>query len=57
MNDLLSSGEIADLYTEDDKMNIVNLIRPKVKADGRSDTPDECWTWYIEKVTTNLHVC
>jgi len=57
MNDLLSSGEIAELYTEDDKMNIVNIVRPKVKADGKSDTPDECWAWYIEKVVCNLHVC
>ena len=24
INDLLSSGEVADLYTEEDKMNIVN---------------------------------
>ena len=56
INDLLASGEIADLYTEDDKMNIINNIRPKVKADGRTDTPDECWSWYIEKVCQNLHV-
>jgi dynein heavy chain len=36
INDLLSSGEVADLYTEDDKMNIVNLVRPKVKAEGQA---------------------
>jgi dynein heavy chain len=57
INDLLSSGEIAELYTEDDKMNIVNIVRPKVKADGKPDTPDECWSWYIDKVVANLHVC
>lgn len=50
INDLLSSGEVADLYTEDDKMNIINLIRPKVKSEGRSDTLDDCWAYYIEKV-------
>lgn len=57
INDLLSSGEIAELYTEDDKMNIVNQVRPKVKSEGLVDTPDNCWTWYIEKVVQNLHVC
>ena len=31
INDLLSSGEVADLYTEEDKMNIINIVRPKVK--------------------------
>lgn len=31
INDLLSSGEVADLYTEEDKMNIINVVRPKVK--------------------------
>jgi dynein heavy chain len=56
INDLLASGEVADLYNEDDKMNIINAIRPKVKAEGRSDTLDDCWAYFIEKVQKNLHV-
>ena len=56
INDLLSSGEIADLYNEDDKMAIVNAVRGRVKAEGRSDTPDDCWAFFIEKIQRNLHV-
>ena len=57
INDLLSSGEVADLYNEDDKMNIINSIRPKAKAEGKpTDTPDEVWSFFIDKVKQNLHV-
>lgn len=57
INDLLSSGEISDMYTEEDKMNIINAIRPKVKGEGKPDSPEDCWVWYIEKIKSNLHVC
>lgn len=43
INDLLASGEVAELYTEDDRMNIINNVRPKVKALGKGDSPDDCW--------------
>lgn len=56
INDLLASGEIADLYTEDDKMAIINSVRPKVKSEGRPDSPDDCWAYFIERVQKNLHV-
>ena len=56
INDLLSSGEIADLYAPEEKDAIINQVRSKVKADGKVDTPDNCWTWFIEKVKTNLHM-
>ena len=57
INDLLSSGEIADLYNEDDKLNIINAIRPKAKAEGANvDTSDRVWSWYIDRVRKNLHV-
>jgi dynein heavy chain len=56
INDLLSSGEIADLYLPEEKDNIVNVVRPKVKNDGIPDTPDNCWNWYINRVRQNLHM-
>ena len=56
INDFLSSGEVADLYTEDDKTNIINSVRPKVKGLGKGDTPDDCWAYFIGKVKENLHV-
>lgn len=57
INDILSSGEVADLYNEDDKMNIINAIRPKAKSEGRNtDTVDDVWNFFIDKVKENLHV-
>jgi dynein heavy chain len=51
INDLLSSGEIADLYTEDEKVNIVNALSSKFKGSA-----DEAWAFFIDKVRENLHV-
>lgn len=35
INDLLSSGEIAELYTSEEKEVIVNAVRNKVKGEGK----------------------
>ena len=57
INDILSSGEVADLYNEDDRINIINSIRPKAKAEGKpTNTVDEVWSFFIDKVKQNLHV-
>ena len=57
INDLLSSGEVAELYTSDEKELIINGVRPKVKAEGKNDNSrDVCWTWFIDKVRQNLHM-
>lgn len=57
INDLLSSGEIADLFTGEDKDAIVNNIRPAVKGAGLIDNKDNCWAYFISRVRKNLHMC
>lgn len=57
INDLLSSGEIADLFANEDKDGIVNGIRPAVKSAGILDSRDNCWNFYIQRVRRNLHMC
>ena len=57
INDLLSSGEIADLFATEDKDTIVNNIRPAVKGAGIIDNKDNCWNYYIQRVKKNLHMC
>jgi len=47
INDLLASGEIAELYTTDEKEVIINAVRSKVKGDGIPDTRENCWAWFI----------
>lgn len=57
INDLLSSGEIADLFASEDKDTIVNNIRPAVKGAGIIDNKDNCWNYFISRVKKNLHMC
>jgi len=57
INDLLSSGEIADLFASEDKDGIVNNIRAAVKSAGIIDNKDNCWNYYIQRVKKNLHMC
>jgi dynein heavy chain len=56
INDLLSSGEIADLFPLEDVDNIVNNIRPAVKSEGLIDNKDNCWKFFIDRVKKNLHM-
>lgn len=56
INDLLSSGEIAELYTTEDKEQIINNVRGKVKSEGKPDTKDNCWNFFIDRVKKNLHM-
>ena len=49
INDLLSSGEIADLYTLDEK-------EAMVKGEGKPDTRDNCWNWFVDSIKKNLHM-
>ena len=56
INDLLSSGEIPDLYAAEDKDGIINNIRPAVKGAGILDNKDNCWNYFIARVKKNLHM-
>ena len=56
INDLLSSGEIPDLFPPEDKDEIINAMRSETKANGLIDTNDNCWATFINKVKANLHM-
>ena len=56
INDLLSSGEIPDLFPAEDKDEIINAMRSETKANGLVDTNDNCWATFINKVKANLHM-
>ncbi|KAL8453322.1 hypothetical protein Emag_001932 [Eimeria magna] len=55
INDLLASGDIADLYEGDDKDQLMNAIRPLAKAAGFPDTREGFWTFFIDRIRRNLH--
>lgn len=56
INDLLSSGEISDLFNEEDMEGIVNNVRAAVKGEGIIDNKDNCWKFYLDRVRKNLHM-
>jgi dynein heavy chain len=57
LNDLLSSGDIPGLFMPDEKENVINSVRSRVKAAGIPETPDNCWRFFIQTVQQNLHMC
>merc|ERR1719174_2997484 len=56
INDLLSSGEVADLYMPEDKDGIRNNVRGGCKAAGIQDTPENLWNFFISRIRKNLHM-
>ena len=56
INDLLASGEIPDLFTDDEVENIISSMRNEVKGQGMEDTRENCWRFYIDKVRKTLKV-
>jgi dynein heavy chain, axonemal len=57
LNDLLSSGNIPDLYTKDEKDAIINSLLNKAKNAGYSPEPASVWQYFISKIRENLHCC
>ena len=56
VNDLLASGEISDLFPDDEVQNIVGSVRNEVKGMGIQDTKENCWAFFIERVRRQLKV-
>lgn len=54
INDLLSTGEILDLFTDDQVDSIITSLRNEVKQHGKQDTREDCWSYFINKVRRNL---
>jgi dynein heavy chain len=54
INDLLSSGNIPQLFPDDEIEGIINSVRNEVKAAGLIDTREVCWDYFIKQVRTNL---
>ncbi|XP_054702774.1 dynein axonemal heavy chain 9 isoform X6 [Grus americana] len=56
VNDLLASGEIPDLFPDDEVENIINSMRSEVKGRGLVDSRETCWNFFIEHVRRQLKV-
>ncbi|XP_071813348.1 dynein beta chain, ciliary-like isoform X2 [Apostichopus japonicus] len=56
INDLLASGEIPDLFADDEIENIISGLRNEVKSVGLQDTRENCWRFFIDRVRRQLKV-
>lgn len=56
INDLLASGEIPDLFPDDEVENIINGVRNEVKGLGLEDSRENCWSFFIDRVRRMLKV-
>ncbi|XP_055971730.1 dynein axonemal heavy chain 17 [Sorex fumeus] len=56
INDLLASGEIPGLFSDEEVENIISSMRPQVKSLGLNDTREVCWKFFIDKVRRQLKV-
>ena len=56
INDFLSTGEVGDIFTAEEKDNVCNAVRNEVKQAGIVDSNDNCWNFFIAKVRKYLHM-
>ncbi|XP_063241593.1 dynein beta chain, ciliary-like [Bacillus rossius redtenbacheri] len=56
INDLLSTGEIPDMFAEEEVDNIVTALRTEVKMAGFVDNKENCWKFFIDRVRRQLKV-
>ena len=50
VNDLLASGEIPDLFAQEDKDEIINALRSETKSMGLTDSAENCYMVFLQKV-------
>jgi dynein heavy chain len=56
INNILSSGEVPNLFTKDELPEIYDELTPAAKAAGIEETPDSMWAFFIERARNYLHV-
>ncbi|PVD38438.1 hypothetical protein C0Q70_01053 [Pomacea canaliculata] len=56
INDLLASGEIPGLFTDDQMEEVFNGVKSEVKQAGMDETRENCWSFFIDKVRRLLKV-
>ncbi|XP_071446269.1 dynein beta chain, ciliary-like [Hetaerina americana] len=56
VNDMLASGEVSDLFNDDETDNIINGLRNEVKSYGLIDSRENCWKFFIDRVRRQLKI-
>ncbi|KAK7945776.1 hypothetical protein WMY93_001504 [Mugilogobius chulae] len=56
INDMLASGDIPDLFSDEEVDMIVTSIRMELRGLGLIDSRDNCWNFFIERIRRQLKV-
>lgn len=56
INNMLTTGMVPALYEQDEKDALCATVRMEVKLAGLPETPDNLWTFYVNKCRNNLHI-
>ncbi|XP_076407691.1 dynein axonemal heavy chain 11 isoform X6 [Peromyscus maniculatus bairdii] len=56
INDLLASGDIPDLFNDEDTDKIVSGVRNEVRGIGMVDSRENCWAFFLARVQLQLKV-
>ncbi|KAK1334847.1 hypothetical protein QTO34_004418 [Cnephaeus nilssonii] len=54
INDLLASGDIPDLFSDEDVDKIISGIRGEVRGLGMVDSRENCWQFFLARVRLQL---
>ncbi|KAG9349499.1 hypothetical protein JZ751_027944, partial [Albula glossodonta] len=56
INDMLASGDIPDLFSEEEVDMVISSIRMELRGLGLLDTRENCWQFFIDRIRRQLKV-
>ncbi|KAM9335593.1 LOW QUALITY PROTEIN: dynein axonemal heavy chain 2 [Symphorus nematophorus] len=56
INNILSSGEVPNLYKQDEFVEVCNALSESARKDNVVESPDSLFSYLIERVRNNLHI-
>ncbi|KAK5609612.1 Dynein heavy chain 2, axonemal [Crenichthys baileyi] len=56
INNILSSGEVPNLYKQDEFVEVCNALSEFARKDKVVETPESLFSYLIERVRNNLHI-
>merc|ERR1712110_288712 len=58
VNNILSAGEVPNLWTSEEKQNIITVMEKKAKKvlNKKSVSDDDCWDLFRTRLKSNFHV-
>ncbi|XP_053409478.1 dynein axonemal heavy chain 11 [Nycticebus coucang] len=56
INDLLASGDIPDMFSDEDVDKIISGIHNEVRSLGMADSRENCWKFFLARVRLQLKI-